>query len=132
MSRYPHSLVVLCPPAMRDHLLALGSALGVTAGMSVLLYNQSDEETWDQVAMYGSHSWASPEFVALITRQTYPDPMPPGVTQAQIDGILNQCVVSVDANGLSGREHFDYVCGLHNVDMEPNESLRPVEEEEPI
>lgn len=112
---YPHSLVVICPAAVRDNLLALGDAVGVAGGMDVELSTSGSAPP----THYGSHSWAGPEFVAMMTGQAYPDPLPEGVTTEQIDSILGACTVSVDPvvdeQVLAAREHFDHVLTLQGL-----------------
>lgn len=141
---YNRSLVVVCPAAVRDAIIALGRGVGVEAGMDV-------EWSLDGSAPathYSSHSWVQDAFAALMLRQFYPGDtlnradhawlpddwvdgtvlyaMPDGATRVQIDAILDQCDVSVDAVDADGRllspvEHTELVAsrsGLRRVEIQ--------------
>lgn len=105
MTPYPHSLVVICPDALKSDVLALGMMLDppIDGGLSVPLSADGSEPA----THWGAHAWATPEFVAIMTGQVVPEIK--GVTAEQIANILSQITVSVDANGLTMRAHFDYV-----------------------
>lgn len=120
MTPYPHSLVVICPEISKADVLALGMMLDppVDGGLSVPLSADGSEPA----THWGAHAWATPEFVAIMTGQVVPEIE--GVTPEQIAGVLSQITVSVDANGLSMRAHFDYVITEHD--------LKIVEIEEPV
>jgi len=119
MTSYPHSLVVICPDALRDEVLALGMMLDppIDGGLSVPLSVDGSEP----VTHWGCHAWATPQFVAIMTGQVTPEI--PGVTPEQIAAILSQLTVSVDAEGLTMRAHFDHVIGdlgLRVIETEEN------------
>ena len=113
MNTYPHSLVVICPDALRDEVLALGMMLDppIDGGLSVPLSVDGSEPT----THWGCHAWATPQFVAIMTGQVTPEI--PGVTPEQIAGILSQITVSVDANGLTMRAHFDHVIAEQDLQI---------------
>lgn len=118
MSEYPHSLVVICPDALKADVLTLGLMLDppIDGGLSVPLSSDGSEPA----THWGCHAWATPQFVAIMTGQVTPEI--PGVTPEQIAGILSQITVSVDANGLTMRAHFDHViAGLGLQVVEPEE-----------
>ena len=111
---YPHSLVTICPDAAKAALLALGEAVGVSGGMSVPLSADGN----DPPTHWGSHAWAGPEFVAMMTGQAIPDPLPEGVTAEDISNVLSLCTIAVDTvidegleteQRLTKRAHFDHV-----------------------
>ena len=111
---FPHSLVTICPDAAKAALIALGQAVGVSAGMSVPLSADGNEPA----THWGSHAWAGPEFIAMMTGQAYPDPLPEDVTAEDIDNVLSLCTIAVDTvvdegleteRRLSKREHFNHV-----------------------
>lgn len=119
MSNFPHSLVVICPDALRDDLLAMGAALGVDGGMSVPLSSDGGEP----VTHYGAHSWAGPEFVAIMTGQVTPEIA--GVASEDIEAMLSLITVSVDPvvdeQTLTKRAHFEHVIdglGLQRVEAQ--------------
>ena len=109
---YPHSLVVITTDANKQDLLDLGAAYGVDGGMSVPL----SADGTDPATHWGSHSWAGPEFVAIMTKQVTVEVE--GYDEAAINAILDLCIVSVDKvvdagleteRKLKNREHFDAV-----------------------
>lgn len=100
---YAHSLVVVASEALWPTVRALNNALGYEAGEGVPLSADGQEPATHR----GLHTWARPDFVALATGQVTPDI--PGYTPEQIAGLLAQLTVSVDANGLTSRPHFDHV-----------------------
>ena len=107
MSNYPHSLVVICPAAVRDQLIAVGQPLGVYSNMAVELSADGSAPA----THYGSHAWAGVEFVAIMTGQVVPEIE--GVSEAEINALLGAITVSVDPvvdeQLLTKRAHFDYV-----------------------
>lgn len=107
MTSYPHSVVVICPDALKSDVLALGMMLDppIDWGLSVPLSADGSEPA----THWGAHAWATPEDVAIMTGQVVPEIE--GVTAEQISDILSQITVSVDANGLTMRAHFDHVLG---------------------
>jgi len=109
MSTYPHSLVCIVPSALRDTVLAMGQALGVDGGLTVELSASGS----GPATHYGAHSWAGVEFAAVMLGSVYPDPLPEGVTEQDIDNILAAITVSVDPVvdevTLTKRVHFDHV-----------------------
>lgn len=120
MSGYPHSLVVICPDALCDEVLALGMMLDppIDGGLSVALSADGSEPTTD----WGAHAWATPEFAAIMTGQTVPEIS--GVTPEQIAGVLSQITVSVDAEGLTMRGHFEHViAGLGLKPVAPQDGI---------
>lgn len=104
---YPHSLVVICPDELREQVLTLGMMLDppIDGGLSVALSADGSEPA----THWGAHAWATPEFVVIMTGQAVPDI--PGVTPQEIADVLSQITVSVDANGMKMRAHFDHVIG---------------------
>ena len=111
MTTYPHSLVVVCPDELKAEVLALGMMLNppIDGGLSVPLSADGTEPA----THWGAHAWATPEFVAIMTGQVVPDV--PGATQEEITQVLSQIIVSVNADGLTMRPHFNHVvsgCGL--------------------
>lgn len=114
---FPHSMVTICPAAVRPSLLAMGQAVGVDAGMTVEL----SADGTAPATHYGSHAWARADFVALMTGQALPDPMPDGVTEQDIINLLSVITVSVDpvvdGTTLTKRTHFDYVASSLGVQV---------------
>jgi hypothetical protein len=116
MGNYPHSLVVICPAEVRGTLIGFGAAIGVSAGMVVELSADGSAPP----THYGSHSWAGPDFVAIMTGQVTPEI--DGVSEAEIAAVLGQCTVSVDPvvddQLLTKAAHFDHVAaslGLQRI-----------------
>ena len=105
MIGYPHSLVVICSDALKQQVLWLGMNLDppIDGGLSVPL----SADGLDPATHWGAHAWASPEFVAIMTGHITPEI--PGITPEEIAGVLSQITVSVDAEGLMMRAHFDHV-----------------------
>ena len=107
-----HSLVVIAPDELWPTVRALNNALGYEAGEGTPLSADGQEP----ITHRGLHTWAQPEFVALATGKVTPDIK--GYPPEQIAGLLALLTVSVDAEGLTARAHFDHVLaglGLHTV-----------------
>lgn len=114
MTATPHSLVVICPAADRDQVLAVAEAMGVAAGLDVPLSATGNEPA----THYAARAWATPVFVGFMTGAMTPTMA--GVTAEQIKAALANVVVDEVAAppGFSARDHFLSVCqsvGLQRI-----------------
>ena len=100
-----HSLVVIAPDELWATVRALNNALGYEAGEGTPLSADGQEPATHR----GLHTWAQPAFVALATGKVTPNVK--GYPPEQIAGLLALLTVSVDAEGLTARAHFDHVLG---------------------
>lgn len=110
------SLVSICPAATRSDLLALGDAYGVAGGMSVELSATGNAPA----THYGSHAWATPEFIAIVKQQvTVPVE---GYTPEEVAAILSACTFSATQEpGPINRAHFDQAIaamGLQTIQVD--------------
>lgn len=90
---YNHSVIVVCPDAVKESLLGMGRMLPspVDGGMDVALSPTGSEP----VTHWASHSWAQQDFVRIIQGQIIPSVE--GVSVEQIQALLASITVSVDA-----------------------------------
>lgn len=110
-----HSLVVIAPDEIWPAVMALNNALGYEAGEGVPI----SADGQNPITHRGLHTWAQPEFVALATGKVTPEIK--GYQPEQIAGVLALLTVSVDAEGLTARAHFDHVLatmGLRTIAFE--------------
>jgi len=104
MSDYPHTMVVVASEQMRDTCIAMAAALGYAAGLSVPLSATGEAPA----THYGLHTWAGPEFTAIMTGQVTPEI--DGYTAQNIADLLAAITVSVDPpSGATKRTHFNEV-----------------------
>lgn len=107
---YQHSLVLIAPAALKDAANAMGNALGWSGeNLSVPLSANGQEPA----THYGCHAWAMPIGVAIFTGQT--TPVAEGYSPDQINALRAQMIVSVDAAGMSGSEHFAATLSAHGL-----------------
>lgn len=98
---YPHSLVLIVPSPLKDAANSVGQIIGWTGdNLSVPLSASGNAPA----THWACHSWAQAIAAAWLTGTPLPESF--GIDQAQVDGLLSQITVSVDANGLQGGEHF--------------------------
>lgn len=98
---YPHSLVLIVPSPLKDAANSMGQIIGWTGdNLSVPLSASGNAPA----THFACHAWAQAIAAAWLTGTPIPESM--GIDQAQVDGLLSQIIVSVDANGLQGGEHF--------------------------
>lgn len=122
---YNHSLVVVCPDAVKETLLNVGRMLpsSVEGGMSVELSANGSAP----VTHWGSHSWVQKEFADIMSGEVVPEIE--GVSAQDINNLLASIIVSVDPivevdgveKRLSSGEHFNYVleqAGLQRISVD--------------
>lgn len=113
---YDHSLVLIVPADLKDAANAMGQAIGWTGdNLSVPLSANGKEPA----THYGCHAWAQDIAIQWLTGQA--EPPASDYTPEQIAGVLSQIVVSVDANGLQGGEHF--AAAIANANLQRIESI---------
>lgn len=97
-----HSLVTICPASIRDDLINLGRAYGVEGGMTVELSEDGNRPA----THYGSHSWATPEFIAIV-KQEVTVPIE-GYTSEEVSELLSACTfTSSQSPNPINSEHFN-------------------------
>lgn len=106
---FTHSLVIIAPADLWPTVQAFYAALGYDAGSGVALSADGSEPATHR----GLHTWETSEFVNTATGQTPIEV--PGYTAEQIASFLAALTVSVDANGLCSRAHFDHVAANMNL-----------------